>query len=77
VPDVDWSTVDWASVISTLLGVVIGGVLTLVGSMFASARDVRRQRRQRIYDELLPELDKFQEQGHEENMQAWDYNDKV
>jgi hypothetical protein len=77
VPDVDWSSVDWASVISTLVGVVVGGVLTLVGSMFASARNVRRQRRQRIYDELLPELDKLSEWGREESLQAWDYNDQV
>jgi hypothetical protein len=73
----DWSSVDWASVTSTLVGVVIGGVLTLVGSIFASARDVRRQRRQRIYDELMPELDKFQQWGNEERLQAWDYNDEV
>jgi hypothetical protein len=54
-----------------------GGALTLVGSLFASTRDVRRQRRQRIYDELLTELDKFNQWGHEEGLQGWDYNDEV
>ena len=65
------------NVISTLIGVVVGGLLTLVGSMLTSARDVRRQRRQRIYEELLPGLDKLREWGHEEGQPAWFYDDQV
>jgi hypothetical protein len=68
-PDVDWS-----SVIPTLIGVIIGGGLTLVSSMFVSAGAVRRERRQRIYEELLDELDKFTRWGPEDSMPGWLYN---
>ncbi|SRR6266545_2033391 len=65
-PDVDWS-----SVVPTLVGAVVGGALTLVGSIFASTRDVRRQRRLHIYEELLPQFDRFEETGREETTPAW------
>ena len=76
-PQVDWSSVDWANVISTLIAVVVGGLLTLVGSMLTSTRDVRRQRRQRIYEEVLPKLDTIREWGHEEGRPAWSYDDQI
>jgi hypothetical protein len=65
-PDVDWS-----SVVPTLIGVIVGGALTLVSSMFVGAGAVRRERRQRIYYELLTELDNATGWDPERGMHGW------
>jgi hypothetical protein len=46
----------WVPLLSALLGAIIGGVLSVAGSVWVNRMEVSRTARLRIYDELLPKL---------------------
>jgi hypothetical protein len=47
---------DWTGVVSNMLAVMLGGFLTLVGSMWTTRREVARNYRSQLFNEVLPPL---------------------
>jgi hypothetical protein len=51
------SVVDvWVPLLAALVGAIVGGALSLAGSVWVNRMEVARAARLRIYDELLPKL---------------------
>jgi hypothetical protein len=44
------------NLLAALLGAIVGGLLTLAGSVLVNTWELRRTARFRIYDELLPKI---------------------
>jgi hypothetical protein len=46
----------WTSLLAALVGAIVGGAASLVGTMVANKRQMATNARMRLYDELLPKL---------------------
>jgi hypothetical protein len=46
----------WTSLLTALVGAIVGGAASLAGTMVANKRQMATNARMRLYDELLPKL---------------------
>jgi hypothetical protein len=47
----------WTSLVSGVVGAIVGGAASLAGTMYVNKRQMATNARMRLYDELLPELE--------------------
>jgi hypothetical protein len=48
----------WTSLLSGVVGAIVGGAASLAGTMVVNKRQMATNARMRLYDELLPELER-------------------